>query len=90
MIGTIVLIATAIGIGWSHWKARQYTRARLRYVEAVHNPIAPIIAGVGAAIIAAPVAWLLPLVPTAAALFFGVGVGTGVLFGSKDVKRLPG
>jgi len=90
MIGTIVLIATGVGVLWSHWKVRQYTRTRLRYVDAVHSPILPLAAGVGAAIVAAPIVWLLPIVGTWTAVLFGVGVGTGVLFGAKDVKRLPG
>jgi hypothetical protein len=89
MIGTIVAIAVGIGVLFSHWKARQYTRNRLRFVEAVQNPIAPVIAGVATAIIAAPVVWLLPFVGTFTALLLGVGVGTGVLMGAKDVKRLP-
>ena len=89
MVGTIVLIATGVGVLWSHWKARQYTRTRLRYVDAVHSPLMPLAAGIGTAIIAAPVVWLLPIVGTWTAVAFGVGVGTGVLFGSKDVKRLP-
>ena len=90
MIGTIILIATGVGILFSHWKMRQYTRSRLRYVDVAHNPLAPLVAGVGATLIALPVVALLPFVGAGSAVLFGVGIGTGVLFGSKDVKRLPG
>ena len=90
MIGTIVLVAAGVGILYSHWKVRQYTRTRLRYVDALHNPFLPLVAGVAGAVVAAPVVWLLPIVGTWTAVAFGVGVGTGVLFGAKDVKRLPG
>jgi hypothetical protein len=89
MIGTIVAIAVGIGVLFSHWKARQYTRSRLRFVEVVQSPLAPIIAGIGTAIVLAPVVWLLPFVGAPTALLFGVGVGTGVMLGAKDVKRLP-
>jgi hypothetical protein len=88
MIGTIILIATGVGILFSHWKVRQYTRSRLRYVDAAHNPLAPLVAGIGATVVALPLA-LLPFIGVGTAVLFGVGVGTGVLFGSKDVKRLP-
>ncbi len=72
-------------------KARHFVRDRLRFVDAAHRPIAPIIAGSAAAVIAAPVVWLLPIITAPAALIFGVGVGWGVHHGSRDArKRLPG
>src|SRR5581483_376082 len=89
MITTLVMAASGIGVLLSHWKARKYTRNRLRYVDVVQNPITPIAAGVGAAIVAAPVVWLLPIVGAGTALAFGAGIGAGVFLGAKDVKRLP-
>ena len=89
MITTLVMAATGIGVLFSHWRARQYTRNRLRYVDVVQNPITPLVAGIGAAIVAAPVVWLLPIIGTGTAIAFGAGIGTGVFLGAKDVKRLP-
>jgi hypothetical protein len=72
-------------------KSRQFVRDRLRFVDAAHKPAAPVIAGAGAALIAAPVVAILPIVGAPAAVIFGVGVGWGVYHGSRDVrKRLPG
>jgi hypothetical protein len=72
-------------------KARQFVRERLRFVDAAHKPSAPVLAGIAATAIAAPVVWLLPIVGAPAAVIFGVGVGWGVHHGSRDArKRLPG
>jgi len=90
MIPFLIFAAAGAGILTAHVKVRQYTRNRLRFVDIVQTPIAPIIAGIGAALIAAPVVWLLPIVGAGTAIGFGIGVGTGVLMGAKDVKRLPG
>lgn len=79
--------ATLVG----YLKARQFVRDRLRFVDAAHRPTAPLIAGSAAAVIAAPIVWLLPILGAPAALIFGVGVGWGVHHGSRDArKRLPG
>jgi hypothetical protein len=90
MIPFLIFSAVGAGILAVHVKVRQYTRNRLRFVDIVQTPLAPIVAGIAAAIVAAPVVWLLPIVGAATALGFGIGVGTGVLMGAKDVKRLPG
>ena len=37
---------------------RNYVRVRLRYVDAVQKPLAPLIAGGIVALLAAPVVWL--------------------------------
>jgi hypothetical protein len=72
-------------------KARQFVRERLRFVDAAHKPTAPLLAGAVAAVVAAPVVWLLPVVGAPAAVIFGIGVGWGVHHGSRDArKRLPG
>ncbi len=78
-------VATIIGYA----RARQYVRRRLRFVDAVQKPAAPVAAGAVAALVAAPVVWLLPVLSTASAVVFGVGVGLGVFHGARDVKRLP-
>lgn len=82
----ITVIATAIG----YWQARRFTTNKLRYVDAVHRASVPLLAGIGAALIATPIVWLLPVVGTGTAILFGAGVGTGVAAGAKEIrKRLP-
>ncbi len=71
-------------------QSRRFVRDRLRFVEAVQKPLVPIIAGVAAAVVAAPVVWLLPIVNAASATILGVGVGVGVHHGVKDTQKLPG
>jgi hypothetical protein len=79
MIGLLIGVA-ALGFGFVG--ARRFVRRKLRYVDAVQNPIAPIAAGVIAAVVALPVA-ILPVVTVVTAVAFGVGVGTGVASGRK-------
>ncbi len=78
--------ATAMG----YWQARKFTTNKLRYVDAVHGGMVPVVVGVIAAIIAAPVVWLLPIVGTGTALLFGGGVGFGVASGARDIRRRIG
>jgi hypothetical protein len=66
--------------------ARQFVRQRLRFVDGIHSPVAPFVAGVVAAVIALPVA-LLPIVTTATAAIFGVGAGLGTASGVKALRR---
>jgi len=79
MIGLLVG-AAALGGGFA--AARRFVRRRLRFVDAVQSPAAPIVAGVAATAVALPVA-ILPIVTVATAVAFGVGVGTGVASGRK-------
>ena len=80
MIGLLIGIAAA---GGGFVAARQFVKRRLRFVDAVHRPAAPIVAGVGAAVLAAPIA-LLPVVTLGAAIAFGVGVAGGVASGRRN------
>ena len=73
-----------------HVQSRRYVRNRLRFVDGIQNPAVPIVAGVAATLIAAPVVWLLPIVGGGTALLFGLGVGTGVAAGAREAKSLPG
>ena len=72
--------------------ARQFVRARLRYVDALHSLSAPIVAGFGAALIALFPFTLIPLpfFSAGTAILFGVSVGVGVRAGSKDVRGATG
>ena len=89
MFQLVILGVAGIGVVWSHLKIRQYVRTKLRYVDVVQNPLFPWIAGACAAAVAAPIVWALPVVGAGTALLFGVGVGSGVALGAKDVKSLP-
>ena len=81
---TLALAFAASAFGYL--QTRGFVRRKLAYVDAVHNGIAPIVAGLGAAMVAMPVVGLLPLVGGGTALLFGAGVGLGVKAGSRDSR----
>ena len=67
--------------------ARDYTLRRLRFVDTTRNPAWPWIVGLLAAVVAAPVMWLLPLVGAGTAAIFGIGTGLGTASGVKALRR---
>jgi hypothetical protein len=79
--------ATAAITAGGYYQARQYVQRRLQYVDAVHGMRAPLIAGTAAAIVAAPVVALVPLIGAGTAVLFGVGVGAGVAAGARNIRR---
>ena len=79
-------IAGAAGI-LGHTRARSFVGRRLRFTSLVEKPYLGVAAGVTAAVVASPVAALLPLVGAGTAIVFGAGVGTGAALGAKDAKR---
>jgi hypothetical protein len=79
----LVLALTAGAIGFI--LARNFVRRRLRFVDAVHSPFAPLLAGLTAAVIASPVA-LLPLVSLGSAAAFGIGTGLGTASGARVLR----
>jgi hypothetical protein len=83
----LLISLTAGAIGFI--LARNFVRARLRFVDAVRSPFAPFIAGTVAALVAWP-AVLLPLVTVATAVFFGIGTGLGTASGVRALERLEG
>jgi hypothetical protein len=87
LIGLAASAASTI-IGYT--QARSFTERRLRYVDAVHSMKLPLLVGAGAAAVAAPVVWLLPLVGTGTALLFGAAVGGGVAAGARSIRRRIG
>jgi hypothetical protein len=80
-----LLITVAAGIG-GYVLARGFVRRRLRFVDAIHSPLAPVVAGVLAALIAWPAA-ALPVVTTGAAIAFGLGTALGTASGARAVRR---
>lgn len=90
MIEILGMAAAGVAAGLGHLKSRSFVRDRLRYTDWVDRPLVGLTAGVGAAAVAAPVVWLLPVVGAGTALLFGVGVGTGVSLGARQARRLGG
>ncbi|HYR31472.1 MAG TPA: hypothetical protein VEO93_06080 [Gemmatimonadales bacterium] len=79
MIGLLVG-AAALGGGFV-W-TREFVRRRLRFVDAVRRPAAPLVAGVAAAAVALPFA-ALPIITVGTAVALGVGVAGGVASGRR-------
>ncbi len=79
-------IAGAVSI-YGHLRSRKFVRKRLRYTKIVEKPGLGVAAGVTAAVLAAPVVTILPLVGAGTALLFGAGVGTGVSMGAKEARE---
>jgi hypothetical protein len=83
-----LLIALAAGvIGFV--LARGFVRRRLRFVDKVHSPLAPVVAGFLAAVVATPLI-ILPFVTLTTAVLFGIGTGLGTVSGSRDVRHATG
>jgi hypothetical protein len=80
LLGLVVTAAALIG---GYVLSRNFVRRRLRYVDAIRKPSAPLIAGVLAAAVVAPIA-ALPIITVGTALAFGVGVAGGVASGRSD------
>lgn len=83
-----LLITLVAGVA-GYFLARNFVRNRLRFVDAIYSPFAPLLAGAVAAIIAWPLA-LLPLLHAATAVVFGIGVGLGTATGARTLRRNGG
>ena len=79
----ILIALTAGAIGFI--LTRNFVRRRLRFVDAVQSPVAPLVAGVSAALIAWP-AVLLPLVTLGTTIVFGIGAALGTASGARAVR----
>ena len=67
---------------------KRFVRGRLRFVDGVHRRGVPLVAGVagwGVGLLAV----VLPFVTPLTAVLFGIGIGTGVAAGRREIKRLP-
>ena len=88
---TLIGLAISIAIAaFGYLAARSFVQEKLRFVDAVHHFAVPLIVGISAMLIAAPVVWLLPLVGKGTAILFGLGVGAGVSSGARDIRRRIG
>ncbi len=86
MVGLLIGLA-ALGGGFV--ATRNFVRRRLRFVDAVRKPAAPLLAGLVATAVALPAA-ALPLVTVWTAAAFGVGVAGGVASGRRPPELPPG
>jgi hypothetical protein len=78
------LIAVTAGF-LGYVQTRRFVSSRLRYVDAAQNRFLPFAAGIGVALLALPLAFL-PFIGAGTAVVLGLGVGTGVAVGAKDVR----
>ncbi len=77
------LIAAAAGIA-GYVSSKDFTKRKLRFVDAVHTRPAPWIAAGAAALIAAPIVAVLPIVGAGTAIVLGAGVGLGVKSAQRE------
>lgn len=82
----IIRLALAVAAGvFAFGLARGFVRRRLRFVDAVKSPLAPILAGVAAGLVALPLT-LLPLITGFTAAVFALGTTLGTASGVKALK----
>jgi hypothetical protein len=79
--------ATVGATVFGYLTARRFVEEKLRYVDSIHTLKAPIVAGAVAALVAAPIVWLLPVIGGGTAILFGTGVAFGVANGSREVRK---
>lgn len=86
--GAISLVATGAATAVGYVKSKDFTRRKLAFVDAAQTSVAPVLAGVGTAVVLSPVVAFLPFVGGFTALVVGVGVGAGVRAGQR--RRIAG
>lgn len=86
MFELIGLIVTGVATVGGYFKTRQFVKRRLRYVDAVQNSAAPVLAGAAAAVVAAPIVALLPIIGAPTAIAIGAGVGLGTRAGVRQIR----
>jgi hypothetical protein len=90
MLEIIGMAAAGAAAVAGHVKSKSFVARRLRFTSFVENPALGVLAGVGAAIVAAPIVAIVPFVGMGTALAFGVGVGTGVAMGANRARSGSG
>jgi len=79
-----VVAAAAVG---GYVMTKNFVARRLRFVDGVQSPWIPWAVAIGAALIATPFAWFLPLVTKFTALVFAVGTGLGTASGQRAIRE---
>ncbi len=85
LLGTAIALAAGVG---GYVTSKDFTKKKLRFVDAVHSRPAPWIAAGAAAIIAAPIVAVLPIVGAGTAILLGAGVGLGVKSAQRERNLL--
>lgn len=84
----IITLAATLGIAaLGFLQTREFVRKRLTYVDSALTAKAPIIAGVGATLVALLIVPLVPFIGGGAALAFGIAVAAGVVSGQRAIRR---
>lgn len=86
IFSTIAFVIAAITAIFGYNVAKRFVRDRLRYVDGAHKPTTPIIAGIGAYLLAIVVVGFLPIVGIGTAIAFALSVALGAAAGSREVK----
>lgn len=86
MFELVAMAASGGAAAVGYLKSRDFVARRLRFVDAARSPAAPWLAGTAAAVAAAPVVWLLPIVGAGTALMFGAAVGVGTRAGVRRMN----
>ena len=86
MLDLLAFAATIAVTAFGYITARKYVRDRLKFVDAVQTLKAPVLAGLVAWAVAAPLTWIIPLVGMGTAVLFGAGVALGVRAGARDIR----
>ena len=82
----IIRLALAVAAGvLAFGFARGFVRRKLRFVDAIRSPLAPVMAGVAAGVLALPLT-ILPLITGFTAALFAFGAGLGTASGIKALK----
>lgn len=82
MIGLLITLGVAVA---GFMVARSFVRQRLRFVDGVRSPFAPLVAGVAVALITWPLA-ILPVITTGLCAVLGIGAGFGTRSGVRALK----
>ncbi len=86
----LIGLALSAGAGIAGFvTSKDFTQKKLRFVDAAHKPGAPVIAGLAAAVLAAPVVAILPIVGAGTAIILGAGVALGVKSAQRNRNLLP-
>lgn len=87
MFGFLTTLGIGFGLWVGHNAIRDYVARRLRFVDAIHKPYVPFVAGGVATALALPITTLLPVLSAGTAVGVGLAVGFGVLNGARAVRR---
>ncbi len=85
--GFVTMAATIAVGGVGYIQSKRFVAKRLRFVDQAQNPAMPVVAGVAAVAVAAPVAFVLPFITGLTAIVFGIAVALGSRSGVKSFGR---